>query len=387
MPVGSSRTPEGVSIPDEYDITIVSTSDNEETIRHAIDADEFPTVEDEESDEESAAGGDADEAGAGEEPGAGDEEASAQADTAAPAVDGDYEPPTAGESRAERDARVDRNVQRMQTLVTTQTQQLSTLSSENARLRAAVEGRTEAPRREGDAAPAGERTAPAAPKFEFMSRDKFFEANANATEDDYIIALSDARYTYNRAQEQAAADTTRRQQAVTRLQTETHQHIATVKKDLKDWDTVVRTSESPMTDTMHLTMLKQGELGPRLVYWISKSENLAEAQRIAALEPLDQVAAILDLRDKVRPATPAKPAAAAGGKNGAGATPAQKNGQAAHAAEAIVKPSLRRKASAAPAPLKPVPGEARSAPNLEDLSADEYMDRQDEYDRKRGRRR
>lgn len=366
MPVGSSRTPEGVQVPEDFDITIVSTTDDEPAIRHALEHDDFPTDEDEEGDAGDEEGDEpaSDDAAADEDPAVDDA-------AAAPAVTGAWEEAPERETRAERDARMDRNAKRLQ-------QSLSTLQTENAQLRerlASDGGR----RGEGDAGTAGERgtvTPPPAAKFTFPTWEAYSQEHAEATHEDYLDARTDARYAFNKAQDDATAAATRAQTEAARLKQETEAHIATVKTALPDWDAVVRASKAPMTDVMHVTMLKCGALGPRIVYHLSKPENLAEAQRIAALPPIDQQIAILDLRATVKPATPTPK-----GKQPPSGRPVKDD------AEEIVRPSSRRKGSAAPTPIKPVPGDARSTPELADLDSDAFMERMDEQDRKRGRRR
>lgn len=365
MAVGSSRLAEPVQVPDDYDLTIVSTSDSEDAIRHAIDADDFPT---EEAEEDGDAGDATDTRGAGDE----DREAAAPvtetpAKAATPVViDGDYEDAPAHETADARSQRIERNVRRIQTLVAknaNQGQHISTLAEENARLRAALDGRESGRTRDADIP--REPTAPAA--FTFPKWEDYATEHPDATHEDYIDARTDARIVFNDQKKTTEADRERRRQAAATLQAEADQSIAAVRTAIPDWDTVVRASKAPLTDVMHKTMLKQGELGARIVYHLAKPEHLAEAQRIAALEPEDQVAAILDLRDIVRPKTAAKTTPE---------TPAEEQPL-----------TSRRRSSAAPPPLKPVPGEARSTPDLSDLDADSYMDRMDESDRKRGRRR
>lgn len=361
MAVGSSRLAEPVQVPDEYDLTIVSTSDDEAAIRHAIEADDFP-------EEAPAAGadGDDDTGDATEEtPGAGAATAAPPKAAAPVVIDGEYEDAPAHETADDRGARIERNVKRIQTLVAktaNQGQHISTLTDENARLRAQLESRGTG--REGDAAPIRE---PAAPAFTFPTWDTYAQEHPDATHEDYIDARTDARVAFNDTKKATMAETERRRQAATTAQAEADRSIAAVKAAIPDWETVVRASKAPLTDVMHRTMLKQGELGARIVYHLAKPEHLAEAQRIAALDPDDQVVAILDLRDTVRPQPPATPARTPG-------------------TEEAPAPS-RRRSSAAPVPLKPVPGDARNAPDLADVDADTYMDRMDEADKKRGRRR
>lgn len=366
MAVGSSRLAEPVQIPDEYDLTIVSTSDDEAAIRHAIDADDFPTEEDPDDGDAGDDAGDATE----ETPGAGDTAAAPAkaADKAAPVViDGEYEDAPAHETPDARSQRIERNVRRIQTLVAktaNQGQHISTLTEENARLRAQLDGRAPG-RAEGDAA-TRETQTPAVPAFTFPTWDAYAQEHPDATHEEYIDARTDARVAFHDAKKDAIAEAERRRQAATTAQAEADRSIAAARTALPDWDAVVRASKAPLTDTMHRTMLKQGELGARIVYHLAKPENLAEAQRIAALDPDEQVVAILDLRDTVRPK-----AGPSGSKTDTAPEPA----------------TLRRRSSAAPVPLKPVPGEARNAPDLTDLDADSYMERMDESDKKRGRRR
>lgn len=371
----------GLAVADEFDITISSPVDSEETIQAALGLREAPAGSD--PGDETDTDGETDDTETTEEAKAEPAKATPKQEVVAPPAktDVDYEPPVAGESSDQRTERLERNVARIIKLnatVSNRDQHIQTLREENARLKGQLEGKP-APGKEEPAA-----EAKPAPKFTFPSWEKYSEEHPEAEHEDYIDARNDAREVFKDEQKSLAAEVER--QRVAREQTsrvtetilaENTTRVEAFRAQHADYDEVIAASKAPLTNTMHLAMLKR-DWGVPIAYHLSLPGNLAEAQRIASLEPLDQVEALIEL------STTAPVAALTRSLKGT-ATPAT---PARPAAEEQRPPSVpSRRTSTAPPPIPLVAGEARTTRSLADLSGDEYIAERDRQDRERGRRR
>lgn len=373
---GSSR-PAGSVIDapnlDDFDVTITSTTDDVATVRTAVGLDD-------------AGADDEDDKGAADE---GTEEKPAAAPVAKPAAAAepapgteDYEPPVAGETTDQRTDRIERNVSRIQKLNTTvanKNQAIDVLREENVRLRQQIE---KGGKPAGDGTGDGTTTAVEEPKFEFPNLEAWLEKNPDGAAEEYYDARTDARTAFNNAVERHRLARTHTARAQETLLADSQAHIEAFRAATPDYDAVIAASRAPMSNTMHLAMLKAGKLGPAIAYHLSKdAAGVAKATAIYQQDGIDQVREIAELAITLKggAAAPAAAAAAPAGKTGEAPT-----GEEPEHGE---RPAPSRRTTNAPKPLPVAAGPASGAPDLANMSDDDYIRHMDNRDRERGRRR
>jgi len=337
-----------VEPPAEYDVTITSYGHTEAELQAAIDG--THTAEEAETPAEEAAA---------ETPVEEPETPAVPAPVSAPVADESYEEPAADETPVAASARIERNVKRiiaLNTKLANRDQHLDTLQAKNARLEAEL-----AALRAGKPV-AAEPTAPEPPapvKFQFQTWDDYQAANPESSHEDYIDARTDARMSYNRQVEHDRAVHNAAVGATRKLLADSKTHIESFRAAHPDFDAVLSASAAPLPAPMHQAMLKSGEMGPVLAYHLAKPENLEEAERIAALEPIDQVREIGALAVTLK----------------SGGTPP------------AVKPvAPAKKTTKAPEPLAVVPGSAISAKDPATMGTDEFLQWYDADQKRRGKR-
>jgi len=390
--------------PDDFDVTITSTTDDEATVRAAVGLDdpaaedtEEASTEDSAADESAVAEGDeAAESAEGDDETPDDDEARDAAqdakdekDTKRLAADAgaDYEPPVKGETPEQADARRERNIDRIQKLVVkvaNRDQHINALRDQIKALRDRLDAREE-PNTRGTRteAPADAEEVP--DKFTFPSWEEWAgqAGNEEKTHEDWENAKLDAHYEHRQRLESQREARLQRRRDTEAVLAANQSRIEAFRDVVPDYDEAVSASTAPMTPTMHLTML-QREWGPAFAYWASTTpEGKAEATRIAKLAPLDQVEALIDTaRTKPMQELIAKvkgtksPATTTDERTPKGRTRDERD------AEDVI-PS--RRTSNAPAPARRVAGSARTERNLEDLDTDEFIAAMDRRDRERGR--
>jgi len=339
-------------VPDDYDIVITSTTDDEETVQRAVSNEPEP-----EADPEA-------------DPAATPETEPVVEKTAAPTAELDIEQAPQGETKDQRADRIERNVGRIHQLnakVANKDQHIITLNEKIARL----EGREEGRAGSGDASTTEPVTKPEA-VFEFQTWDAWSEANPEKTHEEYTDARSDARFDYRKSIESKREARTTMDREQETVIAENTSRVDAFRNDHADFDAVMAAAGAvPMTDTMHMTFMRS-EGGPAVAYHLAQPANLAEATRIAQLSPIDQVRAIATLEVQLggtaSPVAEKKPAAAADGT------------------EIVPRRSPSRQTKA-PAPLQVQTGSAGSSPDLENMETDAYIDEMDARDKRRGRRR
>lgn len=399
----------GVEVPDEYDVTITSTSDDEKSVRaaaglEAADGEEGDDDPDQDADGDDAdedqddADGDGDDADGDED---GEDDGEEEADEAPRRIakgSHAFEEPVKGETADARVARIERNVQRIQRLstkVANKDQRIQTLEGEIARLRAGKPAGEKEPdaRRE---------TAAEAPKFAFPTFDEWSEQKANEgrTLEEYSDERQDARSAFKAGL--TAAETAKERAEATRnaVVQANAARVEEMRELHDDYDDVIATSRAPMTPTMQLTMI-QRPYGAAVAYYCSSTpEGLKEAKRIAKLPPIEQVEE-LGLLGRSKAVRALMPKSATGTPARDDDRPARRKAKPTVEDEDVVdeiltdddeeeEPPARRsrtRSSRAPRPLPTVAGGARRSRELKDLDTDAYIAQMDEADRKRGKRR
>ena len=114
------------------------------------------------------------------------------------------------------------------------------------------------------------------------------------------------------------------------------ERVAKTADEFPDWEEVAADTDAQITEVMQRAIL-ESDVGPRVAYFLAKHPE--EADRIARMSPVRQIAEIGKLEDKV----------------------------------SSLKPTAK-KPSAAPAPISPVTGRAKAATGLtDDLSVDDWL--------------
>lgn len=112
--------------------------------------------------------------------------------------------------------------------------------------------------------------------------------------------------------------------------------VAKTANEFPDWEDVAAETDATVTDTMQRAIL-ESDHGPRLAYYLAKNPD--EAERIARMSPVRQIAEIGKLEDRVL----------------------------------SLKPTAKAP-SKAPAPISPVSGRAKATTGLsDDLSVDDWL--------------
>lgn len=201
------------------------------------------------------------------------------------------------------------------------------------------------------AAPAAPVTPPKPEAKSFQTYDEFVEALTDWKTD---RAMEKARATVNTEIKETAAKQTAEQQTAERTKT-WHSRQEATKAVIKDYEEVVANSDIPISPHVG-ELLVDSEHGPALAYQLAKDPSLAE--KLNAMSPTAAAKYIGRMEAALDPAE--SPAPAAGGPNGAAATPA--------APPAVVKP-----VSKAPVPPTPVAGFSSRPPDLAKASMDDYV--------------
>jgi hypothetical protein len=210
-------------------------------------------------------------------------------------------------------------------------EQLKAAREELAALRAQLAGDKPAPAAE---------TPPAAPVAKLGPMPKLTDPDVNFDPD--TLAQKVEEWTEKKVElsVKAALQTAGKQTEAAKTVQTFQSRIEDFKKTATDWDAKVRNPELPKLDPAAQSVLVKSELGPQMVYHLAS--NIAEAKRIAALAPEDQVMEIGVLKATL--AAAAKPAPTSTAK-----TPVTS-----------AKPVVKKSVSQAPPPPTPVPAGKRA---------------------------